>query len=59
MRTRYTILFFIGTLSLTGLSWLFLQKIDNGSNAEVLLLILSGIVASILLLIFLLKNYFK
>ncbi|HWK08058.1 MAG TPA: hypothetical protein VNS58_30725 [Puia sp.] len=59
MRTRYTILFFIGTLSLTGLSWLFLARIDKGSNAEVLLLILSGIVASIFLLVLLLRNYFK
>jgi RsiW-degrading membrane proteinase PrsW (M82 family) len=59
MRTLYTILFFIDTIALTCLSYLFLQKLDNGSKEWVLFLIFSGIVASIFLLLFLLMNYIK
>jgi len=59
MRIRYGILFFTGTILLVYLSYLFLQKTDKGSNAWILLLILSGIAAIIFLLIFLLKDYIK
>ncbi|HVV06776.1 MAG TPA: hypothetical protein VHC96_21240 [Puia sp.] len=59
MRSLYTILFFADTILLICLSWIFLQKIDSGGKTWVLILIFSGIVASIFLLIFLLINYVK
>ncbi len=59
MRTLYTILFFAGTLALTCLSYLFLHKLDHGGPIGALVLIFSGIVASIFLLVVLLKNYIK
>ena len=59
MRTLYTILFFADTLLLLSLSYLFLRKLDSGSSAGVLVLIFSGMIASIFMLILLLRNYIK
>jgi hypothetical protein len=59
MKIIYTILFFADTLLLVFLSYLFMQKIDTGGNEAVLVLIFVGIVASILLLGFLLRSYIK
>lgn len=59
MRTRYTILFFVNTLLLLGLSYLFLHKLDQGASSGALILICSGIVASIFLLVRLLISYIR
>jgi drug/metabolite transporter (DMT)-like permease len=59
MRTLYTILFFADTVSLACLSFLFLHNFDQGAPAGLLALIFAAIVASILLLVFLLKGYIK
>src|SRR6266705_1298712 len=59
MRILYTILFFVDTLLLVFLTYLFLQKIDTGGNAWILILIFAGIVASIFLLVLLLKSYIR
>jgi hypothetical protein len=59
MRYLYTILFFAGTLIFLCLSYLFFRKCDNGSSPRALVLISSGIVASILLLALLLRSYLK
>ena len=59
MRTRYTILFFADTLLLIGLYYLFLHKLDQGASPAVLVLIFSGIVASIFLLVRLLISYIR
>ena len=59
MRTRYTILFFADTLLLIGLYYLFLHKLDQGSSPGALVLIFSGIVASIFLLVRLLITYIR
>jgi hypothetical protein len=59
MKFIYTILFFVDTVLLVGLFFLFLEDIDNGSKGLTLILILSGIAASILTMIFLLRSYIK
>ncbi len=59
MRILYGILFFIGTVLLVYLSYLFLLKTDKGGKTWVLLLILSGIATIIFLLIFFLRYYIK
>jgi hypothetical protein len=59
MKTLYTILFFADTLLLVCLSYLFLHKLDHRSPAGALVLIFLGIVASISLLVVLLKTYLK
>jgi len=59
MRNLYTILFFADTILLVCLSYLFLQDIDNGSKAWVLILTFSGIAASIIVMVFLLSRYIK
>jgi len=59
MKVIYAILFFVETVFLTGLTYLFLKKIDNGGGAWILMLIFLGIVSSISLLIFLIRKYIK
>ncbi|HTI07239.1 MAG TPA: hypothetical protein VL832_01750 [Puia sp.] len=59
MRILYTILFFADTLLLLSLSYLFLHKLDSGGSAGGLTLIFAGIIASIFLLILLLRSYIK
>jgi hypothetical protein len=57
MRILYPILFFADTLLLVLLTNIFLQNIDTGCKAWVLVLIFAGMAATILLMIYLLKNY--
>jgi len=59
MKIIYAILFFIETVFLTGLAYLFLKKIDSGGRVWILILIFSGIVICILLLIAHIRNYIK
>jgi hypothetical protein len=59
MRTRYTILFFTETLLLIGLSYLFFHKMDQGASPGALVLIISGIIASIFLLVRLLISFVR
>ena len=59
MRTLYTILFFADTLLFLCLSYLFLHKLDTGGSVGIMALIFAGVIASIFLLILLLRNYFK
>jgi hypothetical protein len=59
LRTLYTILFFADTVLLACLSFLSLHKLDQGGPAKILTLIFAGIIASILLLVYLLKKYIK
>ena len=56
MRILYTILFFADTLLLVLLTYIFLQNIDTGCKAWVQVMIFAGMAATILLMIFLLKN---
>ncbi|HMI63985.1 MAG TPA: hypothetical protein VK518_23875 [Puia sp.] len=57
MRTLYTILFFADTLLLICLSYLFLRELDDGGAIGALVLIFPGMIASIFLLVVLLKSY--
>jgi hypothetical protein len=57
MKTIYTILFFADTLLLVCLTYLFLHKLDHCGPAGALVLIFLGIVASIFLLVVILKTY--
>ncbi|MES1159810.1 MAG: hypothetical protein ABUM51_03570 [Bacteroidota bacterium] len=59
MRILYTILFFADTLLFLSLSYLFLHKLDTGGSVGTMALIFAGIIASIALLILLLRNYFR
>jgi predicted permease len=59
LRALYTILFFADTVLLACLSFLSLRKLDQGGPAKILTLIFAGIIASILLLVYLLKKYIK
>jgi hypothetical protein len=59
MKTLYTILFFANTLLLVCLSFLFLHTLDQCGSAGASVLIFLGIVASIFLLVVLLKAYLK
>jgi Na+-driven multidrug efflux pump len=59
MKILFTIFFFAGTLLFVFLTYLFMKEIDNGSEAQILVLIFSSIVASIFLLAFLLRKYIK
>jgi hypothetical protein len=59
MKILFAILFFADTLLFVFLTYLFMEAIDNGSGARILVLIFSSIITSIFLLAFLLKNYIK
>ena len=59
MRTLYTILFFADTLLLTCLTYFFLRELDDGGAIGALVLIFPGMIASIFLLVVLLKSYIK
>ena len=59
MRTLYAILFFADTLLLTCLSYFFLRELDDGGAVGALILIFPGMIASIFLLVILLKSYIK
>ena len=59
MKILFTILFFADSLLFAFLTYLFMKEIDNGSEAQILILTFSGIVASIFLLAFLLRKYIK
>jgi hypothetical protein len=59
MKYVYTILFFADTLIFLWLSYLFFRKCDSGSSCSALMLAFSGIVASIFLLVYLLRGYLK
>jgi len=59
MRTLYTILFFLDTLVLGCLTYLFLHKLDHCGSVGALVLIFSGIVACIIILVVLLIRYLK
>jgi len=59
MRYLYTILFFTDTLILMCLSYLLFRKFDSGSSYQTVVLIFSGVVASIFLLVLLLRGYLK
>jgi hypothetical protein len=59
MKILYTILFFVDTLLLVWLFFVFLEDVDNSSKGSTLILILSGIAVSILTMIFLLRRYIK
>jgi hypothetical protein len=59
MKIIYTFLFFVNTLVLLLLAFLLLKMIDNGITTAKLICMLSGILLSIALLIFLLSHYLK
>ena len=61
MKTVYIILFFVDTLVLIGLSFLFLRLIDHGIGLHKLVFgfVVTGILASIGLLVFFLDRYTK
>jgi hypothetical protein len=59
MRALYTILFFVNTLLLVGLTYLFLHKLDQRAPPVAMGLIFAGIVASIFLLVRLLRSYLR
>jgi hypothetical protein len=59
MRILYTILFFADTILFVFLTYIFLQRFESGSNLSMMVLIMSGITASVLLLSLLLKRYIK
>jgi len=59
MKIIYAILFFVETVLLTSLAYLFLKKIDNGGRTWIIVLIFLGMVFSILLLIFQIRNYIR
>ncbi|HEV3222044.1 MAG TPA: hypothetical protein VGZ90_04160 [Puia sp.] len=59
MKTLFAILFFIATGLLVCLFYLFLQMIDMSSKPGFVILDFVGILASIILLVFLLRNYIK
>jgi hypothetical protein len=59
MKIIYTFLFFANTLVLLLLAFLLLRMIDNGITATRLIFMLSCILLSIALFIFLLSHYLK
>jgi DMSO/TMAO reductase YedYZ heme-binding membrane subunit len=59
MKYLYTISFFADTLIFLCLSYLFFRKYDSGSSYRTVVLIFLGIVASIFLLVLLLRGYLK
>ena len=59
MRTLYMILFFADTLLLICLSYLFLRELDDGAAIGALVLTFPGMIASIFLLVVLLKSYIR
>jgi hypothetical protein len=59
MKPLYTILFFIGTMLLVFLTYIFLQIIDAGAAFWALTLFIAGIMVCISLLVLILKCYIK
>ncbi len=59
MKIVYTILFFIDTLLLIALAFLFLKLSDAGMSAATLVSVIAGIIVSILLLVYFLYRYIK
>ena len=59
MRLVYTILFFVDTVALVVLSFLSMKMIDNGPHGWSLAGTLSGVVLSIILLVYFLRHYTK
>jgi hypothetical protein len=59
MKIVYTILFFIDTLLLIALAFLFLKLSDTGMSVATLVSVIAGIIVSILLLVYLLYRYIK
>ena len=59
MKIVYTILFFTDTFLLVILSFLFLKLSDKGMSGLPLALVITGIIFSILLLVYFLFRYIK
>ena len=59
MKTLYTILFFLDTLALILISYLFLKQADKGSSEIGLLALLCGIVLCVIFLIYIMVRFFK
>lgn len=59
MKIVYIILFFLDTAVLMGLAFVFFKLMDSGKYGWSITFIGSGILLSILLLIYLLINYLK
>ena len=59
MKIIYTILFFVDTLLLIVLTYLFLKLMDNGMSPIVFILMVLAIVFCIMLLVYFLLNYLK
>ncbi len=59
MKKAYILLFSLDMLALIWLAYLFLQKMDNGGQPWLLVLIFLGIVLSILLLIVFFRGYIR
>jgi hypothetical protein len=59
MKKAFILFFSLDMLALIGLTYLFLQKIDNGGRPRLLVLIFLGIVLSIFLLIVFFRGYIR
>jgi len=59
MKKLYTILFFADALLLIMLAYMFLYLVDVGCNMWVLVMVVCGLVATVIIMILLLKNDIK
>jgi hypothetical protein len=59
MKLLYTILFFLDTLALVLFSYYFLKMLDRGFDELSVLSLLFGIVACIILLVFIMLQFVK
>jgi hypothetical protein len=59
MKVLYTILFFLDTLALVLFTYFFLKVVDKGFDEISMLALLCGIVACIILLVFIMLHFVK
>jgi len=59
MKVLYTILFFLDTLALVLFSYFFLKLVDKGFDEIGILSLLCGIVACIIVLVFIMLQFVK
>ncbi len=59
MKIIYTVLFFADTLVLLILAFVFFKLVDTGTSITPIILLISGIVCSIAILVYLLFKYIK
>jgi len=59
MKTLYTILFFLDTLALILIAYLFFKLADKGTSDLGLLALFCGVVVCVISLIYIMVRYFK